>query len=64
MSGVQTAKAERRVKDTEEEEEHLSPAEKRRLEAEKRAAWRQARLRSLENVSTVHRRYLIVASNI
>lgn len=35
------------------EEKQLSPADKRRLEAEKRAAWRQARLRSLENVSVV-----------
>ncbi|XP_045119891.1 protein lap4-like isoform X4 [Portunus trituberculatus] len=58
MSGVRTAKAERRVKGTEEEEEHLSPAEKRRLEAEKRAAWRQARLRSLEN-DAVQAQYVI-----
>ena len=36
MSGVQ-------------EEEDLTPAEKRAAEAEKRAAWRKARLRSLEN---------------
>lgn len=35
------------------EEKYLSPADKRRLEAEKRAAWREARLRSLENVSVV-----------
>ncbi|KAK8394992.1 hypothetical protein O3P69_006032 [Scylla paramamosain] len=58
VSGVRTAKAERRVKGTEGEEEHLSPAEKRRLEAEKRAAWRQARLRSLEN-DAVQAQYVI-----
>ena len=29
----------------------LSPAEKRALDAERRAEWRKARLRSLENVS-------------
>lgn len=53
---VRTAKAERRLKDqmreegllTDEEEMTLSPAEERALKAEKRAAWRQARLKSLE----------------
>ena len=30
----------------------LSPAEKRAKDAERRAAWRKARLKSLENVST------------
>lgn len=32
------------------EEKELSPAEQRALRAEKRAAWRQARLKSLEQV--------------
>ena len=30
---------------------NLSPSEKRALDAERRAEWRKARLRSLENVS-------------
>ncbi|XP_076239706.1 scribble planar cell polarity protein isoform X7 [Calliopsis andreniformis] len=56
-SSVRTAKAERRLKERlvqeglisdEDEESHLSPAEQRSLRAEKRAAWRQARLKSLE----------------
>ncbi|KAG7213448.1 hypothetical protein KM043_002721 [Ampulex compressa] len=56
-STVRTAKAERRLKERmmqeglisdEDEESHLSPAEQRALRAEKRAAWRQARLKSLE----------------
>ncbi|XP_076296969.1 protein lap4-like isoform X3 [Lasioglossum baleicum] len=56
-SSVRTAKAERRLKERlvqegivsdEDEEDHLSPAEQRALRAEKRAAWRQARLKSLE----------------
>ncbi|XP_054003546.1 protein lap4 isoform X2 [Hylaeus anthracinus] len=56
-SSVRTAKAERRLKERlvqegiisdEDEESHLSPAEQRVLRAEKRAAWRQARLKSLE----------------
>ncbi|XP_015597928.1 protein lap4 isoform X3 [Cephus cinctus] len=56
-SVVRTAKAERRLKERmiqeglisdEDEESHLSPAEQRALRAEKRAAWRQARLKSLE----------------
>ena len=34
----------------EDEEQHLSPAEQRVIKAEKRAAWRQARLKSLEQV--------------
>lgn len=34
----------------EDEDRHLSPAEQRVLRAEKRAAWRQARLKSLEQV--------------
>ncbi|XP_071512746.1 protein lap4-like isoform X5 [Panulirus ornatus] len=49
---VRTAKAERRAQSREgivNEEEQLSPADRRRAEAEKRAAWRQARLKSLEN---------------
>ncbi|XP_035717797.1 protein lap4-like isoform X5 [Vespa mandarinia] len=56
-STVRTAKAERRLKERmiqeglisdEDEESHLTPAEQRALRAEKRAAWRQARLKSLE----------------
>ncbi|XP_012226059.2 protein lap4 isoform X3 [Linepithema humile] len=56
-SSVRTAKAERRLKESliqeglrfsDEDEEHLSLAEQRVLRAEKRAAWRQARLKSLE----------------
>ncbi|XP_044587530.1 protein lap4-like isoform X3 [Cotesia glomerata] len=56
-SVVRTAKAERRLKEKlkeeglisdEDEESHLSPAEQRALRAEKRAAWRHARLKSLE----------------
>ncbi|CAL7934178.1 unnamed protein product [Xylocopa violacea] len=56
-SSVRTAKAERRLKERlaqegrisdEDEESQLSPAEQRALRAEKRAAWRQARLKSLE----------------
>lgn len=52
---IRTAKAERRAQAREghhNEEDQLSPADKRRAEAEKRAAWRQARLKSLENVRT------------
>ncbi|XP_044742521.1 protein lap4 isoform X3 [Chrysoperla carnea] len=54
---VRTAKAERRLKERlreegllseEDEETTLTPAEVRALRAEKRAAWRQARLKSLE----------------
>lgn len=53
---MRTAKAERRLRDrlrdegllTDEDDFHLSPAEERTLRAEKRAAWRQARLKSLE----------------
>lgn len=53
---VRTAKAEKRLKDklkeegllTDEDEPPLSPAEERALRAEKRAAWRAARLKSLE----------------
>ncbi|XP_046837662.1 protein lap4 isoform X8 [Vespa crabro] len=56
-STVRTAKAERRLKERmiqeglisdEDEESYLTPAEQRALRAEKRAAWRQARLKSLE----------------
>ncbi|XP_020284620.1 protein lap4 isoform X3 [Pseudomyrmex gracilis] len=56
-TSVRTAKAERRLKErlkqegliSDEDDEHLlSPAEQRVLRAEKRAAWRQARLKSLE----------------
>jgi len=53
---VRTAKAERRLKEKmqreglelSEEEKKLSPAEQRVLQAKKRAAWREARLKSLE----------------
>lgn len=53
---MRTAKAERRLKDqlrengllTDEDDSHLTVAEERALKAEKRAAWRQARLKSLE----------------
>ncbi|XP_050308936.1 protein lap4-like isoform X3 [Anthonomus grandis grandis] len=53
---VRTAKAERRLRDkmreegllTDEDESGLSPAEARALRAEKKAAWRAARLKSLE----------------
>ncbi|XP_060523791.1 protein lap4 isoform X3 [Cylas formicarius] len=56
MSTVRTAKAERRFRQrmreegllTDEDESGLSPAEERTLRAEKRAAWRAARLKSLE----------------
>lgn len=50
---MRTAKAERRAQSREKEtreDDQLSPADKRRAEAEKKAAWRQARLKSLENV--------------
>lgn len=56
---VRTAKAERRYKDKLKKEgidiaelealSNLTPAQRRALEAEKRAAWRQARLKSLED---------------
>ena len=59
---IHTAKAERRLREKqeregggeipEEQEEVMSPAEKRAMDAEKRAAWRKARLKSLENVSS------------
>ncbi|XP_014232467.1 protein lap4 isoform X1 [Trichogramma pretiosum] len=54
---IRTAKAERRLKEKliqegllsdDDDESHLTPAEQRALRAEKRAAWRQARLKSLE----------------
>jgi len=53
---VRTAKAEKRLKDRlqreglelSEEEKKLSPNEQRALQAKKRAAWREARLKSLE----------------
>ncbi|XP_043220306.1 protein lap4-like isoform X2 [Amphibalanus amphitrite] len=48
---VMTAKAERRLRQrvgSEDEQQQMSPAEWRALQAEKRAAWRQARLKSLE----------------
>ena len=38
--------------DGDDESSSLSPAEKRALDAERRAEWRKARLRSLENVSS------------
>ncbi len=56
---IHTAKAERRMREKAEREgeatttapgeEDLTPAEKRALDAERRAAWRKARLKSLEN---------------
>ena len=56
---VRTAKSERRLKEKLKKEgidigeivdlENLTPLQRRALEAEKRAAWRQARLKSLEN---------------
>ena len=55
---IHTAKAERRMRermaqegghDLEDEDENMSAAEKRALDAERRQAWRQARLKSLEN---------------
>ncbi|XP_023710094.1 protein lap4 isoform X4 [Cryptotermes secundus] len=57
VGSVRTAKAERRMKEKlqqeglltdEDDDRELSPAEQRALKAEKRAAWRQARLKSLE----------------
>ncbi|GFS51841.1 protein lap4 [Trichonephila inaurata madagascariensis] len=49
---VRTAKAERRLKEAMNQndapEENLTPAQQRALHAAKRAAWRQARLKSLE----------------
>ncbi|BES92255.1 PDZ domain (Also known as DHR or GLGF) [Nesidiocoris tenuis] len=56
MGSIRTAKAERRMKEklikegllSDDDEKDLSPAEQRALKAEKRAAWRQARLKSLE----------------
>ncbi|XP_074033144.1 scribble planar cell polarity protein isoform X2 [Leptinotarsa decemlineata] len=53
---VRTAKAEKRLKEmmreeglqTDDDDNPLSPAEERALRAEKRAAWRAARLKSLE----------------
>ena len=61
---LHTAKGERRLREKLEREgiecpeefdesldESLSPAEKRAKDAERRAAWRKARLKSLENVS-------------
>lgn len=53
---VRTAKAEKRLREqmkeegllTDEDDQHLSPAEERALRAQKRQAWRQARLKSLE----------------
>ncbi|XP_069692497.1 protein lap4 isoform X4 [Periplaneta americana] len=57
MGSIRTAKAERRMKERlqqeglltdEDDDKELSPAEQRALKAEKRAAWRQARLKSLE----------------
>jgi hypothetical protein len=56
---IHTAKAERRLRERLEREgvgeddagdAALSPEDKRALDAERRAAWRKARLRSLENV--------------
>ncbi|CAH1400363.1 unnamed protein product [Nezara viridula] len=56
MGSIRTAKAERRMKErliqegllSDDDEKDLSPAEQRARKAEKRAAWRQARLKSLE----------------
>ena len=62
---IHTAKAERRMRERmseadgggeleedDDESSNLSPAEKRAQDAERRAEWRKARLRSLENVSS------------
>ncbi|CAB4068059.1 SCRIB [Lepeophtheirus salmonis] len=56
FAGVHTAKAERRIREKLEAEgisisDDLSPTEKRAADAEKRAAWRKARLKSLEDAS-------------
>ncbi len=60
---IHTAKAERRMRERMEreggggaeehgeDEDDLTPTEKRAQDAERRAAWRKARLKSLENVS-------------
>uniref|UniRef100_A0A146L2K0 Protein lap4 n=3 Tax=Lygus hesperus TaxID=30085 RepID=A0A146L2K0_LYGHE len=56
MGSIRTAKAERRMKErliqegllSDDDDKDLSPAEQRALKAEKKAAWRQARLKSLE----------------
>lgn len=60
---VHTAKGERRLREKLEregypvppelEDDAMSPSEKRAVDAERRAAWRKARLKSLENVSLV-----------
>lgn len=55
---MMTAKAERRLREkvgntASEQEQQMSPAEWRALQAEKRAAWRQARLKSLEQVGVL-----------
>ena len=41
------------LEEDDDESSNLSPAEKRAQDAEKRAEWRKARLRSLENVSSL-----------
>ena len=38
--------------------DHLSPEEKKAYDAERRVAWRKARLKSLENVSGLLCKYL------
>lgn len=53
---MMTAKAERRQRERDgtaasRDETEMSPAAWRALQAEKRAAWRQARLKSLEQVT-------------
>ena len=53
-SVIRTAKSEKRANIKEgisTSDTHISPADKRKAEAEKRSAWRQARLKSLENVN-------------
>ena len=40
------------LEEDDDESSNLSPAEKRAQDAERRAEWRKARLRSLENVSS------------
>jgi hypothetical protein len=42
----------------------LSPSEQRALQAEKRAAWRQARLKSLEQVSRICSNYVGTLSGV
>ncbi|XP_071746350.1 protein lap4 isoform X16 [Lepeophtheirus salmonis] len=73
FAGVHTAKAERRIREKLEAEgisisDDLSPTEKRAADAEKRAAWRKARLKSLEDDAieaqiVVHKMSQLVSNN-